>query len=243
MMPTFFASMAVFVVFGPVAHILLARMVSSNEPPGETAIPVLDEGTQGEREGAYVYREEPARGGRTDSLLAGVVAGAAVAAIPIASIVEGSHDGFTRGDALRSALWVGIALAVVCLLYKRHYDVACREVRLDADGTCEFETRRRLIRLHVNEIQSVKYRCGDESDWESYTVRFPTGKIELNDRMSNVLEFLARLERMNPAVQFRASTTCRPAETAAMSRSNRSPPRRTSATTERWSRPRRNRPG
>ncbi len=30
-----------------------------------------------------------------------------------------------------------------------------------------------MIRLHVNEIRSVKYSRDDESDSETYTIRFP----------------------------------------------------------------------
>jgi hypothetical protein len=104
------------------------------------------------------------------------------------------------------------ALAVVCLIYffnPIYRGRSCREIRLSEDGTCEFETNRRgVIRLHVNEIQAVTGRRGE--DWEWYTIRYPSGKITVNDRMAGFDDFLRRLKALNPAVDvspFRLDTS------------------------------------
>lgn len=75
----------------------------------------------------------------------------------------------------------------------------CGEIRLGDDGTCELETKRRLIRLHVNEIRSVKY-VSDEG--EEYTIRYRGGKLDVTSGMADFSDFLARLKTMNPAVDL-----------------------------------------
>src|SRR5262245_61693240 len=59
--------------------------------------------------------------------------------------VETQFDWFSAPVML-----VGVGLAIAW--HNRH---ECREIRLSDDGICEFETRRRSTRLHVNEIRSV----------------------------------------------------------------------------------------
>src|SRR6266511_2649446 len=76
----------------------------------------------------------------------------------------------------------------------------CGEIRLSDDGRCELETKRQVIRLHVNQIRSVKYWRDDESDRESYTIRYQGGKLKVSDGMTLFPDFLARLQRLNPAL-------------------------------------------
>jgi hypothetical protein len=113
------------------------------------------------------------------------------------------------GSALGSFTWedakgLGVALVFFAvlggygLLQERHG--WCREIRLSDDGTCELETKSRVVRLHVNEIQSVKYSRGDES--ESYTIRYQGGKLHVSERIAGFADFLARLKTLNPAVDL-----------------------------------------
>ena len=112
-------------------------------------------------------------------------------------------------SALGSLTWedakgFGVALlffAVLCvfgLLQERRS--FCREIRLSDDGMCELETKRRVVRLHVNEIQSVEYSRGDES--ESYTIRYQGGKLHVSERIAGFDDFLAYLKTLNPAVDL-----------------------------------------
>lgn len=105
---------------------------------------------------------------------------------------------------LEDAKGLGLALfffAVLCVygLLQEHHSW-CREIRLSDDGTCELETKRRVVRLHVNEIQSVKYSRGDES--ESYTIRYQGGKLHVSERIAGFADFLAYLKTLNPAVDL-----------------------------------------
>lgn len=79
----------------------------------------------------------------------------------------------------------------------------CREIRLDDGGTCELETTDgRVIRLHVNEIRSVKYSRDSDSNSESYTIHYQGGKLDVAEPMTNFLDFLTRLKALNPAVDL-----------------------------------------
>jgi hypothetical protein len=111
--------------------------------------------------------------------------------------------------ALGSLTWEGakgLGLALVFfavlggygLLQERHS--WCREIRLSDDGTCELETKSRVVRLHVNEIRSVKYSRGDEN--ESYTIRYHGGKLHVSEQMAGFYDFLTRLKTLNPAVDL-----------------------------------------
>jgi len=206
--PAFFASMGVFVILALLSHLLIwISGGHSNESPQrrlQTPMPVgnwLKRSPVGEHAAMHVYRDESVLENRVE-LLGGVVVVGVVASLPTASIVEGFNNGLTWGDALIAAFWVGVALAVLRAVYRHHYYGTCGEIRLSDDGTCELETKRRLIRLHVNEIKSVKYSRDDESDRESYTIRFQGGKLEVTDGMTHFPAFLAQLERMNPAVDL-----------------------------------------
>jgi hypothetical protein len=103
-------------------------------------------------------------------------------------------------EGLGSAMVFFAVLCVLGLLHERHR--RCREIRLSDDGTCELETKRRVIRLLVNEIRSVDYWRGDESDREYYTIYYQGGKVEVSDRMTGFSDFLARLKMLNAGVKL-----------------------------------------
>ena len=118
---------------------------------------------------------------------------------------------FAASSALGSAGWddveglgsLAVFFAVVCvfgLLHERYR--WCREIRLSDDGMCELETKRRVIRLHVNQIRSVDYSRDSESDRESYTIRYQGGKVHVSERMTGFSAFLASLKMLNPGVRL-----------------------------------------
>ncbi len=73
---------------------------------------------------------------------------------------------------------------------------------LSDDGTCELDTKRRVTRLHVKQIQSVLYRRDSESDGEYYRIRYQGGKLSVDERMTDFRDFLIRLKTLNPAVDL-----------------------------------------
>jgi hypothetical protein len=108
---------------------------------------------------------------------------------------------FTK-DALLFAALGSIPLLIAWFAYRSEYHGKCSEIRLSDDGTCELETTRRVIRLHVNQIRSVRFSpAGDESS-ESYTIRYEGGKLHVDKRMSDFPDFLTRLKGLNPAVDL-----------------------------------------
>jgi hypothetical protein len=86
---------------------------------------------------------------------------------------------------------------------QRHLQSAtCGAIRLDDDGTCEFQTKRRLIRLHVGEIRCVKYWRDPEDGGASFTIHHRNGKLLVTEEMTGFLDFLTRLATLNPAVDL-----------------------------------------
>ncbi len=85
--------------------------------------------------------------------------------------------------------------------YRWHRYGMCGEIRLGDDGTCEFETKRRVIRLHVNEIRSVAYSAADEGV-AVYRIHYHGGYLPVTDGMTGFSDFLARLKTLNPAVDL-----------------------------------------
>lgn len=106
----------------------------------------------------------------------------------------------------RQLLDIMAALGVIGAFYgvlgwwSTRRDRDCREIRLSDDGTCELETKRRTIRLHVNQIRSVLY--GRSEDGESYSIRYEGGKLYVDERMTGFHDFLDRLKTLNPAVDL-----------------------------------------
>jgi hypothetical protein len=94
-------------------------------------------------------------------------------------------------------------LFAVAYAGQRHLQSAtCGEIRLDDDGTCELQTKRQVIRLHVNEIRCVKYWRDPEGGSASFTIYHRTGKLSVTEEMTGFLDFLTRLVTLNPAVDL-----------------------------------------
>jgi hypothetical protein len=81
--------------------------------------------------------------------------------VPVVAIV-GFANGFTVSDRIQGAVALGLFLAIVYFGDRRHRNHVCGEIRLSEDGTCELESKRRMISLHVNQIESVK--CPNDPD-------------------------------------------------------------------------------
>src|SRR3954454_16831880 len=64
--------------------------------------------------------------------------------------------------------WITVlALApVVLLLAAVAGRRACREIRLNEDGMCEFVTKRGVVRVRAGQIRSVRYRSSSDGDSE-----------------------------------------------------------------------------
>ena len=105
-------------------------------------------------------------------------------------------SGDVSADLAAAAGLTGLLVVVMEFTDRRR---RCGEIRLGDDGTCEFETKHRVIRLHVNEIRSVQYRS---DDGQSYTVRYEGGKLGVTEQMAGFHDFLARLKTLNPAVDL-----------------------------------------
>lgn len=98
---------------------------------------------------------------------------------------------------------VGVFVFVAAyLVYRRDHYGSCGEIRLGDDGTCELETKRTVIRLHVNEIRSVRYWSESDERSESYTIHYRSGKLHVAKRMTGFADFLTRLKALNPAVDL-----------------------------------------
>jgi hypothetical protein len=108
---------------------------------------------------------------------------------------------FTWGEAVSLFVLAGLWAVSQYHSYGRENYRDCVEIRLGDDGTCELEMKRRVIRLHVNEIQSVRY-SRDSDDRESYTIRCQGQKIHVAGRMTDFSDFLTRLKALNPAVDL-----------------------------------------
>jgi hypothetical protein len=105
-----------------------------------------------------------------------------------------------------TARFIGIICGVVFVLqyfgYRRQAYGICGEIRLCDDGTCELETKRRVIRLHVNEIRSVRFWRETDERSESYTIHYRSGKLDVSNRMTAFADFLTGLKTLNPAVDL-----------------------------------------
>jgi hypothetical protein len=98
--------------------------------------------------------------------------------------------------------WVAAVSAAVltaccaAVLGGRHHARRCRTIRLDdVAGTCELETPGGVITLHVTEIASVLHD-------DEYRIRSTRGRVVVERGMRDLDDFLARLERLNPAVDL-----------------------------------------
>jgi hypothetical protein len=108
---------------------------------------------------------------------------------------------FTWAERGEGAVVVALFLGVLYLSDRRYRYGACGEIRLSDDGTCELETKRRVIRLHVNQIESVK-SISDPDSRADYSLRYQGGSVPVTNGMTGFGDFLARLKTLNPAVDL-----------------------------------------
>ena len=145
----------------------------------------------------HTYRDPEAF--RDDPLLLPrFLAGALLFAILSFDVVKNRFTWFT---VLVSA-FCAVAVAGGYVFFRREREGNCGEIRLSDDGTCELETKRRVTRLHVGEIRSVRYTHDSESEREHYTICYRDGNAEVTQRMNGFLDFLTRLKTLNPAVDL-----------------------------------------
>jgi hypothetical protein len=108
--------------------------------------------------------------------------------------------GFTWAERVEGAVTFVLVFGLGYIKYRQHRYGTCGEIRLSDDGTCELETKRRVIHLHVNEIRSVAYSRSDEG--ASYTIHYHGGHLPVTNGMTGFPDFLARLKTLNPAVDL-----------------------------------------
>ena len=147
----------------------------------------------------HVYRERPVQRNRVEELVGSAFI--AVFMLPLVfGIAHGLRHGFTGDDA--GGIFFGLFMgSVFAWCFYDHSRRSCFEIRLSDDGTCEFVTGRRVIRLHVHEITAVKY-SNDVESGESYAVRYRGGRIGLRSSISDLRGFVTRLQAVNPAVDL-----------------------------------------
>ncbi len=109
--------------------------------------------------------------------------------------------GVTTKDVVALVVAEGFwALLAASFVYDLH--TSCAEIRLGDDGTCEFALRRRVVRVRVAEIASVKERVY-ENNRVDYEIRFPGRRSLTADPMPDFEDFLTRIETMNPAIEIK----------------------------------------
>jgi hypothetical protein len=89
------------------------------------------------------------------------------------------------------------------------FRVECKAFRLEDDGTCEFETRWRVMRTHVTQIKSVKESVDDEGD-RSWDLRFRDRSLLLIGASADFDDFLSRIETMTPAIEIKRKKRRKP---------------------------------
>jgi hypothetical protein len=112
------------------------------------------------------------------------------------------HGTVTGGDVFGAVAGVGIWLFAVFTMLMGLY-TECEEIRLGDDGTCEFETRRRIVRAQVAEIASVKERFDDEADAYWFQIRLRGRRSLTTYAMPDIEDFLTRIKAMNPAIDIK----------------------------------------
>jgi hypothetical protein len=127
-----------------------------------------------------------------------------VVSIPfVAMLASGSLLRTVNAEFLAVLIGVLLFTSLTGLLIYRHHTYGrCSEIRLGDDGTCDLETKRRVIRLHANEILSVQYRPETDEGSEYYDIHYRGGKLQVTKEMSGFNDFLTRLKTLNPAVDL-----------------------------------------
>jgi len=109
--------------------------------------------------------------------------------------------GFTLADRAEGALGLALFIGCVYLSDRRHRQRTCSEIRLGDDGTCELETKRAVIHLHVNQIASVEY-VRDSDSRADYVISYQGGSVPVTKGMTDFADFLNRLGALTPAVDL-----------------------------------------
>jgi hypothetical protein len=192
-----FAALAVLWVFF-IEHLQRRQTNDSRAEQGES-LPVSPEPHDGwsPRGTIHTYRDSEAFR-EAPLLVSRFLAGSLLFVILSFDVV---NHRLTWFSALVSA-FCAAAVAGGYVFYRRERDGNCGEIRLSDDGTCELETKRRVTRLHVGEIRSVRYTRDSESEREHYTIYYRDGNAEVTQRMNGFLDFLTRLKTLNPAVDL-----------------------------------------
>jgi hypothetical protein len=95
-----------------------------------------------------------------------------------------------------------LLLVLVYIVHRAQQYRGCSEIRLSDDGTCELDTPRRSIRVHVSEIRSVRYSPETDDSSESYSIRYRDGSLHVAKGMTGFADFLIRLKALNPALDL-----------------------------------------
>jgi hypothetical protein len=122
-----------------------------------------------------------------------------------------------RGSDVSGATFVlgFLLLPVGYVIYEQYAWPTCLEIRLNDDGGCEFETKRRVISASVGEIRSVKEDVDKEYNEVIFRIRLRDGtrlaavpgREYAADRAFRF--FLARVTVMNPAIKIKRPKTGR----------------------------------
>jgi hypothetical protein len=112
----------------------------------------------------------------------------------------GLTRGFTSSE-VEVAVALGLFLAITYVGDRQHRSRVCAEIRLADDGTCDLETKGKVIRLHVNQIESVKYLIDPDSR-AHYSISYHGGSVPVTSTMTRFPDFLSRLKTLNPAVDM-----------------------------------------
>jgi hypothetical protein len=100
------------------------------------------------------------------------------------------------------AAFIALVFVAAYVIYRGFNDAICGEIVLSDEGTCVLKTRRRVIRLDVNEIRSVRYSCDGDEGEDFYGIQYEGGTLLVSELMPGLLDFLRRLNRLNPAVDL-----------------------------------------
>ena len=95
-----------------------------------------------------------------------------------------------------------LMLVAVYIVHRNQQYRGCGEIRLSDDETCELDTPRRSIRVHVSEIRSVRYSPETDDSNESYTIHYRDGSLHVHRGMTGFADFLTRLKALNPALDL-----------------------------------------
>jgi len=122
-----------------------------------------------------------------------------VVATPVGMILMGESAGAVAfGLIVCLLLWYGA--------YRVRWHSVCSEIRLSDDGWCEFEARRRVIRVHAVNVFAVDPDRNSET--YDYVIRFEGGTMSVGAGFPDLDDFVDRLVMLNPLVdvtRFRAS--------------------------------------